>query len=198
MRSTKMFVMFLVAGGLLASPRLARAADFYHGPNEFSFHVGGQGGWWDWTPGGAKLFFEYGRWLKDQEWLDLQANFVFGDRWGNDDCHWDGHHWVCHHWGYSGFEAELVGGVKWKFVHVIPPFVPYAKVGGLVGLVSYPNLYGFAIGVRGGGGFKYFFLKNFGAGMEINMAMGFNMINHDVGFHFFWAIDVGFGIEVLF
>ncbi len=191
----------LVAGAVfstlvLAAPK-ARAADFHGGPNEFAFHFGFQGGWWDWTPGGPKLSFGYGKFLGLQKWLDLELNLVFGDRW-DDDCVWDGHRWHCAHPGYRGVDLGFFGGLKWKFDRLIPPFVPYAKVGGQVSFLSYPDIFGMALAVRGGGGFTYYIVPNFGLGAELNMALGFNFINHDVGFWFYWAMDFLVGLEVLF
>ncbi len=180
------------------SDQMVQAADFHRGPNEFDFHFGFQGGWWDWTPGGPKLSFGYGKFMGQQQWLDLELNVVFGDRWGHDDCWWDGHAWHCSHVGYRGVDLGFFGGLKWKFDHIIPPFVPYAKVGGQLSLLSYPGVTGMALAARGGGGFKYYIVPNFGVGAEMNIALGFNFLNHDVGFWFYWAVDFLIGLEVLF
>ena len=187
------FLLCLLLGG-----QVAHAADYRRGPNEFSGHLGFQGGWWDWTPGGAKIALEYGKHLGGLQWLNLQLNFVVGRRWGGDCWYDSAGHWHCSDWGYRGSAIELGGGLKWKFVHVAPPFVPYAKLGGMVALLSYPDVIGLGLAVKGGGGFKYFLLPNVGLGLELNMALGFNFLNHDVGFGLLWAVDFLLGVEVLF
>ena len=164
----KKSIWWVVAAVMLWSSA-AQAADYKRGPNAFAFHIGGQGGFVGWAPGGAKLFFEYNRRLSGRMWLDLELNPVFGDRWGDRDCWYDPDDdtWHCRHWHYRGSGVELFGGVKWRFYPVRAPFVPYARVGGILVFLSYPDhVMGFALAVRGGGGFKFFVIKNFGIGLE--------------------------------
>lgn len=168
-------------------------------PNEFSFHFGGQASARGWTPGGAKLFFEYGRDLGSDLWLNLQFNLVFGDRWRDRHC-WldDEDRLVCTNEGYRGSAGELVGGVKWKFFPFSFPFMLYAKAGGQLVMLSYPySTWGIALAARGGGGFKFFIVDNFGIGMEANMSLGFVHLEH-WGLDLYSSFDIGFGLEVLF
>ena len=188
-------VVFLAASS-------AHGADYKRGPNAFLFHVGGQGSWGGPAPAGVKLYFEFDRRLKRTMWLDLELNLVFGDRWGRRDCWWDPHdeRWYCgDYWQGRGMGMELFAGVKWRFYPSKVPIVPFAKVGGQVVFLSYPDdLFGFAIAARGGGGFMFYPIKSFGFGLQANMALGFGFLNHHYGFGVYWAFDMGIGIEVLF
>ena len=175
------------------------ASQISKGPNEFSFHLGGQGHVWGYAPGGFKLYFEYGYNLGDDFWLNLQLNPVFGDRWGDRDCWRDEEgDWNCGYRGYyDGTAVELVGGVKWKFFPFSLPFMFYAKVGGTLVFLSWPYHNGVAFAARGGGGFKYFFTDNFGIGAEANMDLGFCFVE-DWGANGYSSFDFGIGLEVLF
>ena len=190
----RLWLVLVVPILLQANP--VQAADYRRGPNEFSGHLGFQGGWWAWTPGGAKIALEYGRHLSRLQWLNVQLNFVVGRRWGA-DCWYDDKGRI-HCSSYYGSAIEGGAGLKWKFVNVAPPFVPYAKVDGIVALLSWPGAIGFAVAAKGGGGFKYFVVPNVGLGAEINMALGLDFVNEGVGIGLYWAVDFLLGVAVEF
>lgn len=171
--------------------------------NEISFHIGGQAHIWGWAPGGFKMFFDYGRKLTSDLWLNFQFNLTFGRRWGyGDRCYTDPTGRVyCDGYSryYSGSSGEFVGGVKWKFFPFEIPFMFYAKAGGLLAVLSWPHQWGFALGGRGGGGFKYFFTPNVSVGVESNLSLGFSYLEErGWGWRGYAAFDTGVGMEFIF
>jgi hypothetical protein len=182
-----------------AAPAVAQRQ--YPGKNELSGHLGGSVGLADFTPGGFKWASEYGYRLGPIAWLNLQLNFSFGEGGGyyaNDagDCWFDGRRWHCYgHW--EGNAIELVGGVKLKFGR--DKLQPYAKIGGGFVFTFFPgDLNAAAIVFRGGGGVKYFVLRNLAVGGELMLSVGPNFVGQEIGTEAYAALDFLGGVEFIF
>lgn len=206
-----LFISMVLAGCMLihAAPCMAQKKAGGHpavsdGVNEISFHIGGQAHIWGWAPGGFKMFFDYGRKLTSDLWLNFQFNLTFGRRWGyGERCYVDDRdRLVCRGYDsryYSGSSGEFVGGVKWKFFPFEIPFMFYAKAGGMLAVLSWPHQWGFAMGGRGGGGFKYFFTPNVSVGVESNLSLGFSYLeDRNWRWAGYTAFDTGVGMEFIF
>ena len=169
----------VILGAVLLCAGVAQAQA--PGRNELSGHIGGAVGITDSTPGGFKLATEYGRKINQLVWFNAQLNFVVGDD--------EYHH-------FAGDTIEMIAGIKLKFP--TGRFLPYAKIGGGLGIEFYGGDHG-ATGLvfRGGGGLKYFVIPQLAVGGEIVLTVGPNFVRHD-DTHAYLALDFLGGVEFVF
>ena len=188
--------LLFALGATAATPRTANA---FASGEELGFMIGGQAGLHEVTPGGFKLFLEYGHRFTERNWFNLQLNFAFGDRGcyirpGNNR---SPYYYGCGNW--SGSTIELIAGVKMKFVRY-GRLVPYAKIGGGINFVFFPfnGEKGIAPVGRGGGGVKYYVLPSLALGGEMNLAAGPMFAGCGPGCSdvtAYVALDFAFGLE---
>ena len=194
---TQFLVVLVVAGLLLVSRAEARNFTL-EGENAYSGGIGFQAGLSDWTPGGFKFFNDYSRELTDFVWLNFQLNGTLGnmDRkrcWyemGIKHCDYHYHNW---HGGAVAFAI----GVKLVWDLKKLPIQVYGKIGGAVDILFLGDTYtGIAFGVRSGVGAHFFFLSNFGVGLELMSTLGPSVIPDGPGAEFYAALDLQvIGIE---
>jgi hypothetical protein len=189
-----------VAGFLLLSGGLAEAqvGGGFTGRNELSGTMGPAFNFNSYTPGGFKLQNEYGYHMGQISWLNLQLNFTLGGD-GSGVC-FDavGRAYSCG-WGFSGDGIEAIAGVKLKWRR--GRLMPYAKFGGGLEFAWYDSTYGgTAIVFRGGGGFKYYVVRNLAVGGEMNLTVGPEFVseNHSTDLHMYASLDLMGGIEYNF
>ena len=185
-------------GALLGGAPRALAHNFA-GSNELDGMIGGQIGVHD-SPGGAKLFNEYGYRFSQIAWLNLQLNFAFG---GSDrDCFVNRAGFVeCG--AFNGQALELIAGAKFKFSTRHERLVPYAKVGGGLAFIFFPgpDNDGVAPVFRGGGGVKYYVAPVLAVGGEMDMEFGpgfFGCGRSCTDTTLYFGIDIAGGIEFNF
>ncbi|HEY3353898.1 MAG TPA: hypothetical protein VGQ83_11665 [Polyangia bacterium] len=173
------------------------------GPYELSGMLGPSFGITDFTPGGFKLQNEFGYRVSQKTWFNAQLNFTLGGSdyyygYGNRICYDQfGNPYRCGGGGYHGFSGdaiELVAGVKLKFPK--GRLLPYAKFGGGFVFSFFGGDYGAtALVFRGGGGLKYFVLRQLAVGGELMLAIGPDFVSNGGGTHAYAALDLLGGIE---
>src|SRR5262249_32797237 len=174
--------------------RTAHAHRFV-GNNELTGMLGGQIGV-NVSPGGAKLFNEYGYRFSEITWLNLQLNFSFG---GRGPC-FIGRRDFPECGNFSGDSLQLIAGAKFKFQTRKEKLVPYAKVGGGLDFLFFPgpDNDGVAVVFRGGGGVKYYVVPSLGVGGEMNMTFGPGFLKEGRGSttaELVFGIDIAGGVE---
>jgi hypothetical protein len=195
-------ISIAVAALLSAGAAQAQRGGFA-GPNELSGTMGPSFGLTDYAPGGFKLQNEYGYRLSERTWFNVQLNFTLGgDTVYGGRC-WDPHnhiYYVCDQWsGFSGDAIELIAGVKLKWPR--GRLLPYAKFGGGLAFSWWNGFYGgTALVFRGGGGVKYYVLRQLAVGGEVMLSIGpdFGSDNVGGGVHAYAALDILGGIEFNF
>jgi hypothetical protein len=172
-RSTAALSSILITAALLvgvALPTRALAAHTFNGNNELDGMLGMAVGAHDPTPGGFKLFNEYGYRFSTVSWLNIQVNFSFGDR----ECLVSPQGGFAGCGSFHGDNLELIGGAKFKFPTRNEKIVPYFKIGGGLDFVFYSpaDTNGVALVARSGGGIKIYVLKNLAVGGEMDLTFG--------------------------
>jgi hypothetical protein len=189
-----------IAIGLGLSLHGAAWAHEFTGMNELTGMMGFQAGLHDPTPGGFKLFNEYGYRLSQVRWLNLQLNFSFA----GGDCFVDQRGILTGCGSFVGDTLELIGGEKFKWATRNPKLVPYLKLGGGIEFVFFApsDSNGFALVFRSGGGLKYYVLRNLAVGGELDFTFGpgFYGCGRDCGttVQAYAAFDVAGGVEFNF
>jgi hypothetical protein len=176
----------------------AQAGGGFAGPHELSGTMGPSFGLSDWAPGGFKLQNEYGYRLSRTTWFNAQLNFTLGgDYSGGGVCYGPGGAYQCNSWnGFSGDAIEMIAGVKLKWPR--GKLLPYAKFGGGLAFSWWNGSYaGTAIVFRGGGGVKYYVLKQLAVGGEMMLDLGPDFTHGD-GVRAYVALDLLGGIELNF
>lgn len=140
------------------------------------------------TFSGNGLGLGYGYMLDGPLWLDLQVN-VRGD-----SCALTVSCGPLH-----GSDAEVLGGVAWRFRTDLP-IVPYLRGGaGLVYLFPEGAQSAVGLTVRAGGGAKYYAYDWLGFGAEIGASLGHAFFSDAYpGSRRYRLIDLAFGIELQF
>jgi hypothetical protein len=192
-------VAVLSLGGSAGAQR--HAGGGFAGPNELTGQIGPSFGLTDNSPGGFKFANEYGYRLSNVTWFNVQLNFTLGGERG-----WSGWEWCydpyggryrCGGWhGFSGDAIEVVAGVKLKWPR--GRLLPYAKFGGGFAFSFWAGDHaGTAVVFRGGGGVKYYVLRQLAIGGEGVLSIGPSFMRdwtgHDTGVYA--GLDLLGGVE---
>ena len=174
------------------------------GKNEISAQVGFQASMGGGTPSGAKLFFDYSRYLGSYVWLNFKLNPSFAVV-GRTTCvDANGAIYDC---GVGldgdGNSVDVLAGIKLKFPIRRVKLVPYANVNiGGVGIYDRPaNDNGGAFVVYTGGGLRWFITPHVSLGGEVDIALGAGFYGstcngcNDSHNEFYRAFNMGLGAE---
>ena len=116
-------------------------------------------------------------------------------------CETDGRCWIWDNQFNGGaFDLQLTGGIKYKFLNLRIPLVPYISVGIATDfLFTGEDYFLFGIGPRIGPGLKYMFTKSFGLGIEIPVTLQWAFVANDYqDSGFAGSVDFLFGCDFLF